>query len=190
MKLPEQIKLLQDYLKEKKCIKNKPKEYECIVFGLDKNILIVSTKDNVSFTDKGFFKNDLVDFVIQESRFSGIIKEIYSNYCYIEISAKDLKITVNDTVILTDSVDTSFLYKNMFNAYLKIFKKNQYKKLKEFFIKVYSEKKLETPIRLKSFIIKPPSRQKPGLFFNKNLDEPQKELVSACLNLINDEDNL
>lgn len=190
MKLPEQLKIIKDYLKEKKGGRDTPKECECIITGLEKNILILSTKDNVSFTDKGFCKYDAVDFEILSKKYPGIIKELYSKYCYIEIPVKNMKIRIDDTVILTDSIDISFLYRNMLNAYLKIFKKTQYKKLKEFFIKVYSEEKLETPIKLKSFEIKPPSRKKPCLFFNDNLDNAQKELVSACLNLIYDQDCL
>ena len=78
----------------------------------------------------------------------------------------------------------------MLKAYLEIFKKSKHKKLKEFFIKIFSEEKLDSPIKLKSFEIKPPSRQKPTYFFNTNLDDAQKELVSACLNIISDENNL
>jgi len=190
MKLPEQLKLIESYLKEKKGGRNSPRECECIVTGLEKNILILSPTDKVSFTDKGFSKNDAVDVEISTKKYPGIIKELYSKYCYIIIPAKNIKIKINDTISITDSIDTSFLYKNMLTAYLKIFKKSQYKKLKEFFIKVYSEKKLESPIKLKSFEIKPPSRQKPSSFFNTNLDDAQKELVSACLNIISNENNL
>ena len=190
MKLPVQIKLIGDYLKEKKARKNSPKKCECIITGLEKNILIISTKNEISFTDIGFCKNDAVDVEISGKIYTGIIKELYSKYCYLQILIKKTKIKLNDNVFITYSIDTSFLYQNTFKAYLKIFKKSQHKKLKEFFIKVYSEEKLETPIRLKSFKIKPPNRQKPNLFFNKNLDEAQKELVSACLNIVNDENNL
>ena len=190
MKFPEQLKLIEDYLKEKKGGKNSPKECECIVTALEKNILILTPTDKVSFTEKGFSKNDAIDVEISSKKYPGVIKELYSKYCYILIPAKNIKIKINEIITLTDSVDTSFLYENMLKAYLKIFKKSKYKKLKEFFIKVYSEEKLESPIKLKSFEIKPPNRQKPSSFFNTNLDDAQKELVSACLNIISDENNL
>jgi len=190
MGLPEQLKLMQDYLKEKKVVKNNFKECECVVEGLEKNILILSTRDNISFTEKGFCKNDAVDLEFFGKKYPAVIKELYSKYCYIQLNAKNIKIKINDIVKINDSTDNSFLYQNMLKAYLKIFKKQQYRKLKEFFIKIYSEEKLQTPIKLKSYQIKPPSKQKPILFFNKNLDDAQKELVSACLNITEDEESL
>jgi len=190
MKLPEQIRLIEDYLKEKKGGKNSPRECKCIVSGLEKNILILSPTDKASFNDKGFSKNDAVDVEISSKKYPGVIKELYSKYCYIEIPAKNIKIKIDDIISIADSINNSFLYQNMLKAYLKIFKKYQHKKLKEFFIKIYSEEKLDSPIKLKSFEITPPSRQKPSAFFNTNLDDAQKELVSACLNIISDENNL
>jgi superfamily I DNA and/or RNA helicase len=190
MKLPEQLKLIQEYLKEKKGSKNSLKKCKCIVTGLEKNIFILSSTDNLSFNDIGFSKNDAVDVEIAGKKYPGVIKELYSKYCYIALPVKNIKIKINDIISITDSIDTSFLYQNTLKAYLKIFKKSQFKKLKEFFIKVYSEEKLESPIKLKSFKIKPPSRRKPVSFFNINLDDAQKELVSACLNIISDENSL
>ncbi len=146
MRLPEQLELIEDYLKEKKDGKNASKECECIITSIEKNIFILSSLDNVSFNDKGFSKADAVDLEISSNKYPGVIKELYSKYCYIETQAKNIKIKINDTVTITDSADTSFLYQNMLKAYQKIFKKSQYKKLKEFFIKVYSEEKLDTPI--------------------------------------------
>ncbi len=190
MRLPEQLKLIQEYLKEKKVNKNSPKKCKCIVTGLEKNIFILSSIDNLSFTDIGFSKNDAVDVEISNKKYPGVIKELYSKYCYIAIPTKNIKIKINDIISITDSIDTFFLYYNMLKSYLKIFKKSQFKKLKEFFIKVYSEEKLDSPIKLKSFEIKPPSRQKHVSFFNTNLDDAQKELVNACLNIITDENNM
>jgi len=190
MKLPEQIKLIEDYLKEKKGGKNTPRECKCVVSGIEKNILILSPTDKISFTDKGFCKNDAVDIEISGKKYPGVIKELYSKYCYIQIPAKNIKIGLDDYVSITDSIDNSFLYQNMLKAYLKIFKKSQYKKLKEFFIKIFSEEKLGSPIKLKSFELTPPDRKAPSSFFNANLDDAQKELVAACLNIISNENNL
>ena len=190
MKLPDQIKLIGEYLKEKKRGKNSFRECECIIKGLEKNILILTPTDKISFTDKGFSKNDAIDVEILGKKYQGVIKELYSKYCYMEMPVKNINLKINDNIFMTNSIDTSFLYQNMFKAYLKIFKKSQYKKMREFFIKIYSEEKLETPIKLKSSEIKPPSRQKPNTFFNTNLDDAQKELVSVCLNIVSGEDNL
>ena len=190
MKLPEQLKLIEEYLKEKKGKNNSPKECNCLVLGIEKNILILSPKDTLSFTDKGFSKNDAVDIQISNKCYQGIIKELYSKNCYVEIHAKNIDVEINDSILIIDSIDTSFLYQNMLKAYLKIFKKSNYKKLREFFIKVYSGEKLGNPIKLKSFHITPPKRELSISFFNTGLDDPQKELVSASLNIISDENNL
>jgi len=190
MKLPDKIKLIENYLKEKKGGKKSPKECKCVVSGLDKNILILTSMENFTFADKGFCKNDAVDAEISSKKYPAVIKELYSNYCYLEIPAKKIDIKINDNVTIIDVIDNSFLYKNMLNAYLEVFKKSKHKKLREFFIKIYSEEKLSSPIKLKSFQITPPSRQNPETFFNVNLDDAQKELVSACLNITSDENSL
>ena len=190
MKLPEQLKLIEEYLKEKKGGNNSPKECNCIVSGLEKNILILSPKGTFSFTDKGFSKNDAVDIQISNKSYPGIIKEMYSKNCYVEIPAKNIDIKINDSILIVDSIDTSFLFQNMLKAYSKIFKKSKYKKLKEFFVKVYTGENLENPIKLNSFHITPPKRETSISFFNSGLDDPQKELVSASLNIISDENNL
>ena len=190
MKLPKQLRLIEDYLNEKKGKDKSKRECNCIVIDIEKNILMLCPLDNSSFTDRGFCKNDAIDIKISEKKIPGVIKEIYSRYCYIEVPAKNIDIKRQTSILLIDSLDSTFLYKNMLNAYSKIFETPKYKKLREFFIKVYSGEKLESPIILKSYQIKPPSRENPNSFFNTNLDDAQKELVSACLNITNDENYL
>ena len=53
--------------------------------------MILSPTDNISFTDKGFSKNDAVDIEISGKKYPGVIKELYSKYCYIEIPSKKHK---------------------------------------------------------------------------------------------------
>ena len=190
MKLPESLELIGEYLDEKRGGDNYTYELDCTVSGVEKNILILSPEDCDSFTDMGFSKNDAIDVKISNKSYSGIIKELYSKYCYVEIPAKDVKIKRNASVSLVNSLDSSFLYENMFKAYTKIFEKNKYEKLRDFFIKVYSDEKLESPMKLKTFEIAPPNRKNLYSFYNPTLDDAQKELVIASLNLTSDENTL
>ncbi|HEY0088718.1 MAG TPA: AAA domain-containing protein, partial [Candidatus Lokiarchaeia archaeon] len=190
MKIPQSLKLINDYLKEKKHVNDDVRECSCTVIDIEKNILTLVVKDDSSFTEKGFSKNDAVDLKISKKTYPAVIKELYSKYCYLEVSSTKIKIKINEAATIVDSLDTCFLIENMLKAYLKILKKSKNKRLKEFFIKLYSDEKLDSPIELKTFEIKPPERKKPDSFYNSNLDDAQKELVSASLNLISDENNL
>lgn len=190
MKLPQTLLLIKEYLKEKKNVDINIKECNCIVTDIEKNILMLIPEDNSFFTDKGFNKNDAIDLKISKKKYPAIIKELYSKYCYVEVSSKKIQIKINTSVKIVDSLDTSFLIRNMLTAYSKIFKKSKNKRLKEFFIKLYSDEKLDTPIKLKSFEINPPTRKRIDSFFNLNLDDAQKELVNSSLNLISDENSL
>ncbi len=190
MKLPQSLQLIKEYLEEKKQVDINIKECNCIVADIERNILMLIPEDDSFFTDKGFNKNDAIDLKISKKNYPAVIKELYSKYCYVEVSCKNIQIKINTRVKIIDSLDTSFLIKNMLTAYSKIFKKSKNKRLKEFFIKLYSYEKLDSPIKLKSFEINPPTRKKIDSFFNLNLDDAQKELVSSSLNLISDENGL
>ena len=95
MKLPESLQLIGEYLEEKRGGANHINECDCIVSGIEKNILILSLTDCTSFTDKGFSKNDAIDVKIYNKSYPGAIKELYSKYCYVEILAKNINIKPN-----------------------------------------------------------------------------------------------
>ena len=123
MKLPESLQLIGEYLDEKRGGVNYTNECDCIVSGAEKNILILSPLDCNSLTDKGFSKNDAIDIKILNKSYAGVIKELYSKYCYVQLLAKDIDIKTNSQVLLANSLDASFLHENMFKAYNKIFEK-------------------------------------------------------------------
>jgi len=121
MKLPESLQLIGEYLEEKRGETNNINECDCIVSGIEKNILVLSLTDCTSFTDKGFSKNDAIDVKISNKSYPGAIKELYSKYCYVELLAKNINIKPNASVSLVNSLDSSFLHENMLKAYTKIF---------------------------------------------------------------------
>jgi len=190
MKLPETLQLIAEYLEEKKGRASYTYDCDCTVSDVEKNILILSPMDHISFTDKGFNKNDAIDVKISNKNYQGVIKELYSKYCYIELLVKNINLKKNTSLSITSSLDASFLYENMSKAYIKIFKTSKYKTLREFFIKIYSNEKIECPIMLKSSQINPPRKKISDYFLSSTLDDAQKELVSASLNLISDEKSL
>ncbi len=157
---------------------------------MEKNILILLSMDSAPLNDKGFSKNDAIDVKISNKSYAGVIKELYSRYCYVELLAKDVSIKTNAQVSLVNSLDNSFLHENMFKAYTKIFETSKYDRLRDFFIKVYSGEKLTSPIETKSSQIASPCKKAPDSFFNPTLDAAQKDLVNATLNLIYDENCL
>jgi len=123
MKLPESLQLIGEYLEEKRGGVNHINECDCIISNIEKNILMLSPVNGVSFADMGFSKNDAIDVKISNKSYSGVIKELYSKYCYVELLAKNINMKINASVSLVNSLDASFLYENMSKAYTKIFEK-------------------------------------------------------------------
>jgi len=190
--LPDEIKTIGEYLELKS---DKKESYvnscDCNFLGGDKNILILTpVAQNISFIDKGFKKNDSIGIKTNNKFYEGVIKELYHRDCFVQINGPMPNISYGFPISIYDNSDISFLYENMYHAFKKIFYGEDFSQVKDFLIKLYSSKKSVNPNQLDSLHSTPPSKELLNYFFNNKLNEYQKELVSASINLMSNKENL
>jgi len=190
--LPDEIKTIGKYLELKSDKKEgQVNSCDCIFFGVDKNILILTpVAQNISFIDKGFKKNDSIGIKANNKFYEGVIKELYHRDCFVQINGPMPNISHSFPISIYDNSDVSFLYENMYNAFRKIFDGEDFSQVKNFLIKLYSSKKSANPNRLDLLYSTPPPKELLSYFFNNKLNDCQKELVSASINLMSNKESL
>lgn len=189
--VPSPIEEMRKFLEEK-INKTCKRKFACIcrIDKINGNCIHLSSLEG-SLLDKNFKEKDIIKIEITNGEYSGIIKILGKEDCWVIGLGENFNISQSNEVKIYKSDDERFLFKNQLDALNDVIKNEENKRLWQLLKKVYLEDKLQTPIKTEDSIIEPPKIKKVE-FYNEKIteDDDQKEFIRKVMGLFDDENTL
>jgi superfamily I DNA and/or RNA helicase len=189
--IPVSIREMRAFLEEKtKKINKRNFTCACRVNKINGNCVHLMSLEG-SLLDRQFKERDLIKIETANGVYSSIIKILGEEDCWIVGLGKNFDISGSNEVKIYKSDDERFLLKNQLDALNDVIKNEENKRFWQLFKKVYSENKLQNPIKIENSIIAYP-QVKQIEFHNKKIaeDYDQKEFITKAMGLLYDENTL
>lgn len=189
--VPEPIEEMRKFLEEKTKKTSKRKfTCACQVDKVNGNCIHLSSLEG-SLLNKNFKEKDIIKIEIANGEYSGIIKILGEEDCWVVVLGENFDISQSNDVTIYKSDDETFLFKNQLDALNDVIKNEENKILWQLLKKVYLENKIQTPIKIEDSTIEPP-KIKEIKFYNERITEDydQKDFVRKVMGLFDDQKTL
>ncbi|MCX6821606.1 MAG: AAA domain-containing protein, partial [Candidatus Aenigmarchaeota archaeon] len=189
--VPEPIEEMRKFLEEKTKKTSKRKfTCACQIDKVNGNCIHLSSLEG-SLLNKNFKEKDIIKIEIANEEYSGIIKILAEEDCWVVVLGENFDISQSNDVTIYKSDDETFLFKNQLDALNDVIKNEENKMLWQLLKKVYLEDKLQTPIKTEDSTIEPP-KIKEIKFYNERITEDydQKDLIRKVMGLFDDQKTL
>ena len=189
--VPEPIEQMRKFLEEKTKKTSKRKfTCACQIDKVNGNCIHLSSLEG-SLLNKNFKEKDIIKIEIANEEYSGIIKILAEEDCWVVVLGENFDISQSNDVTIYKSDDETFLFKNQLDALNDVIKNEENKMLWQLLKKVYLEDKLQTPIKTEDSTIEPP-KIKEIKFYNERITEDydQKDLIRKVMGLFDDQKTL
>jgi hypothetical protein len=189
--VPEPIEQMRKFLEEKTKKTSKRKfTCACQVDKVNGNCIHLSSLEG-SLLNKNFKEKDIIKIEITNEEYSGIIKILGEEDCWVVVLGENFDISQLNDVTIYKSDDETFLFKNQLDALNDVIKNEENKILWQLLKKVYLEDKLQTPIKTEDSTIEPP-KIKEIKFYNERITEDydQRDFIRKVMGLFDDQKTL
>jgi superfamily I DNA and/or RNA helicase len=189
--IPKPIEEMRKFLEEKTKKTSKRKfTCACRIDKINGNCIHLSSLEG-SLLDKNFKEKDIIKIEIANEEYSGIIKILGEEDCWVVGLGQNFDISGSNEVKIYKSDDERFLFKNQLDALNDVIKNEENKRFWQLLKKVYLEDKLQTPIKTEDSTIEPP-KIKEIKFYNEKIteDHDQKEFIHKTMGLLDEKNTL